>query len=261
MKKRIIGGIIITLITIPCFFINKLVFAIFANLVGMLALYELIGANKDLKKLPLFIKLLSFISIPLLAFTNIKDAYYYGIDYISLIIPMILLLVPAVLFKDKYSTKQAFMLTFISLFIGIITHMYIALYELDRLLLLYLIVIAVATDVFAYLGGRFIGKHKFSDISPNKTIEGCIAGAIFGTLAGLIYYKCFYVINNGVIVLGITLLLSITGQFGDLFFSKIKRDNEIKDYSDMIPGHGGICDRIDSLTFIVLVFLIIKRFL
>ena len=261
MKKRIIGGAIITLITVPCFIIGKILFAIFANLIGMLALYELINANKDLKKIPLFIKLLSFISIPLLAFGNLKDAYFYGIDYISLIIPLILLLVPAVLFKDKYSTKQAFILTFISLFIGIITHMYLAIFELDKMLLLFLIIIAVATDVFAYLGGRFIGKHKFSEISPNKTIEGCVTGAIFGTAAGVIYYKCLYSINNGMILLGVVLLLSITGQFGDLFFSKIKRDNDIKDYSDLIPGHGGICDRIDSLTFIVMVFIIIQRYL
>ena len=261
MKNRIIGGLIIIVITIPCIIVGGVLFAVFANLIGMLALYELINVNKDLKDIPTYMKLLSFVTVPLLAFGNINDAYFYGIDYVSLIIPLLLLLTPVVFIKDKYPINKAFLLCFTSLFIGIITHMYVTLFDFNKYLFVFIVIIACFTDIFAYLGGLLFGKHKFTKISPNKTIEGCVIGTIFGSTAGFIFYNIFFNISNGVLLLAVVLILSVVGQLGDMFFSKIKRDNDVKDYSEIIPGHGGICDRIDSLTFILLVFILIQRFL
>ena len=110
------------------------------------------------------------------------------------------------------------------------------------------------TDIFAYVCGKLIGKHKFSKISPNKTIEGCVGGTIGAVIMILIYT---IIINNlcgmninYVLVAGIGLILSLLSQMGDFAASSIKRFTGIKDYSNLIPGHGGMLDRIDSIIFI-----------
>ena len=101
-----------------------------------------------------------------------------------------------------------------------------------------------------------IGRIKLSkEISPSKTIEGLIGGLIFGTFVPIVYYKT--VINtdiNIINILSITLFLCILGQLGDLSFSAIKRYFGKKDFSNLIPEHGGILDRFDSIIFILLGF-------
>ena len=115
------------------------------------------------------------------------------------------------------------------------------------------------TDTFAMLIGCLIGKHKLiPKVSPKKSVEGSIAGSLLGTVIATLYY--YNVITNNVNLLGLivmTLFLTILGQLGDLFFSKIKRENDIKDFSNIMPGHGGILDRLDSLSFIVYGYIII----
>ena len=102
------------------------------------------------------------------------------------------------------------------------------------------------TDVFAYLTGYYIGEHKLCPtISPKKTIEGLIGGLAMGTFVASTFY--FVVINSNmslVLVIFITLFLSLIGQLGDLVFSSL------------IPGHGGILDRFDSLVFVALAFIL-----
>lgn len=133
------------------------------------------------------------------------------------------------------------------------------------LLIWYLILTGWGTDVFAYLIGKYFGKHKFSQVSPKKSIEGCIAGAI-GAIILVIGYT--YLINQNtdlsysylyVAVMG--LILSILGQLGDFAASAIKRYVGVKDYGNIIPGHGGIIDRIDSLLFIAPFAYILLRIL
>ena len=113
------------------------------------------------------------------------------------------------------------------------------------------------TDTFAHFFGTKIGKHKLCPkISPNKTIEGMIGGTVFGTFLASMYF--ITVINsdkNVVLVVLMTLFLSIIAQFGDLVFSAIKRKYNVKDYGNIMPGHGGVLDRLDSLIFTMLAFV------
>ena len=113
---------------------------------------------------------------------------------------------------------------------------------------------AWGTDVFAYLIGKKFGKHKFSKISPNKSIEGCIAGAIgaiaLSTIYALICNTYLGMNFNYLYIILISIVLSIAGQLGDFAASSIKRYVDLKDFSNLIPGHGGMLDRIDSLIFI-----------
>ena len=113
------------------------------------------------------------------------------------------------------------------------------------------------TDTFALFGGKLFGKNKLcKEISPNKTVEGSITGTIFSTIIGTIFYYFLVGGKSLIIIITLTFILSIFGQFGDLFFSSIKREHKLKDFSNVIPGHGGILDRLDSLLFVIMGYLL-----
>ena len=118
----------------------------------------------------------------------------------------------------------------------------------------YPLIAAWGTDIFAYVVGKKIGKHKFSKISPKKSIEGAIAGVIGSLLMALAYTyiaNTFWGMNISYLyIIGMGIVLSLVGQIGDFSASSIKRYVDIKDYSNLIPGHGGMLDRIDSLIFL-----------
>ena len=117
-------------------------------------------------------------------------------------------------------------------------------------------------DTFAYFFGKKYGKHKlFKKVSPNKTIEGAVAGLVGSTavfiianVSGLLPYSI-----HSAILLG--MIIGIAGQVGDLIESWFKRDAGVKDSSDILPGHGGILDRFDSLLFISPVIFILIYFI
>lgn len=123
-----------------------------------------------------------------------------------------------------------------------------------KILIWYVFISAWGTDIFAYCIGIKFGKHKFSKISPNKSIEGCIAGTVGAVICMLIYtFICNTVLNmniNYILISVIGIILSLVGQIGDFAASSIKRYTGIKDFSNLIPGHGGMLDRIDSVIFI-----------
>ena len=110
--------------------------------------------------------------------------------------------------------------------------------------------LSFGTDTFAYLGGRLLGRRKLApQISPNKTIEGSLSGLIFGTAAGTYYLSSIDNSSPFILILLCCLLSSIFTQVGDLFESLIKRNSGVKDSGKMMPGHGGVLDRIDGLLF------------
>jgi len=120
----------------------------------------------------------------------------------------------------------------------------------------WLLATVAITDVGAYFVGKAIGKTKFSDTSPNKTLEGVFGGivlsAIVGTYIGL-YIAPFWV------ALIVTLVTAIASIFGDLFESYLKREAGVKDSGDILPGHGGILDRIDGYLFAAPMMIIALR--
>ena len=121
---------------------------------------------------------------------------------------------------------------------------------------------AWVTDSMAYVVGSLIGKHKLiPDVSPKKTVEGAIGGVVFTILACLLYgyiiEKSTHVSANYVILGIIGLILSVVSQIGDLIASLIKREHGIKDYGRLLPGHGGIMDRFDSILAVSTPLLVI----
>lgn len=122
-----------------------------------------------------------------------------------------------------------------------------------KILIWFVFLSSWGTDIFAYLIGKAIGKHKFTKISPKKSIEGCIGGVVGATVIILVYtIVCNNIFEMNISYLYavfIAVLLSFVSQIGDLAASSIKRYCDIKDYSNLIPGHGGMLDRIDSVIF------------
>ena len=118
------------------------------------------------------------------------------------------------------------------------------------------IVPAIVSDTFALFGGRRFGKRKLSPhISPHKTVEGLLCGLACGTLSGFAVYGILHAFGRGVIpmwaVIVAALASALAGALGDLAASSVKRAAQIKDYSHLIPGHGGMLDRVDSALFAI----------
>ncbi len=119
---------------------------------------------------------------------------------------------------------------------------------------LFLLIVTYLTDTFALFGGMAFGKHKLNErISPKKTIEGSLSGWFAGALGGILFGLNFTSLKPQVIIPA-SLLIPIVSQLGDLAFSSIKRHFGIKDFSNLLPGHGGVLDRIDSLIFALIMF-------
>lgn len=114
---------------------------------------------------------------------------------------------------------------------------------------------AWATDIFAYIVGVCFGKHRFSpNISPKKSLEGSVGGTIICVLFSVLFVYVYCNIKslsfNLLSVIIFSLLCSLVGQIGDFSFSYIKRSFGIKDFGNVLPGHGGVLDRLDSLIFV-----------
>jgi len=126
-------------------------------------------------------------------------------------------------------------------------------------LIIYLFVVTMLTDVFAYFFGIRFGKHRLAEkISPKKSIEGAIAGLILGGIAAAFYGYYLEVFDlSFVLILLISFGFSILAQIGDLVASKFKREYGVKDYSNIFPGHGGVLDRFDSSMFTAIFLMIL----
>lgn len=260
MKKRIISAIIIILLCIPFLLKGGMTFTIGIWLLGILSLKEFLDAKETKKEIPYFIKFISYILLTLIIFgTRNASISNFTIDYRILSALFLSFLIPTVLYHDRkrYSINDAFYFIGGLLFLGVAFSLMIIMREEGLPIIFYLLLITTITDSYAYLTGRLIGKNKLlENISPNKTLEGFIGGTFMGVfVAGTFYHV---VINPELslwIVLFVTLFLSVIGQLGDLVFSAIKRYFGKKDFSNLIPGHGGILDRLDSIIFVVLAFM------
>jgi phosphatidate cytidylyltransferase len=127
-------------------------------------------------------------------------------------------------------------------------------------LLLFLVIVDQFSDVFQYIIGKLLGRHPIApSISPNKTWEGFIGGVLCATLLGTAIWWAtpFNVWEAG----ALALVIALMGFFGGLVMSAIKRDRSVKDFGTFIRGHGGILDRIDSLTFAAPIFFQLTRLL
>ncbi len=255
--KRILTSLIgLPLVTIILIFGNTYIMDIVLMLIGIICMNEYFGV---IDKVAHPIKWIGYVSLVIIALVSILSIEQ--IQYIVMFgLPtVILILFLHVIFTDMKTTFKDVAYTFLGIMYITFFIMFLSLIrglEYGKIMLGFIIVVAWATDIFAYLIGRKWGKHKFSKISPKKSIEGCIAGIIGAVVCSMIY---IYIANKfwglgletSYIIVGvISLVLSIVSQIGDFVASSIKRFADTKDFSNLLPGHGGMLDRIDSLIFI-----------
>ena len=271
MKQRVISAVVAALIVIPLLVFGGIPFAVGIALLAAIGLWEILRLKDKETPYPIVVKIISFICIEIFVLNKYEgDFINTGINYLPVAISALALLIPSVFYKkEKYSTKDAFNLLGAVTLLGLFFNSLIVIYNTEIVelgtepvkgiwLLLYLFIIAACTDTFAMLIGCLIGKHKLiPEVSPKKSVEGSIAGSFMGTVIGTLYY--INIIGNLALwkVIVMSLILTVFGQIGDLFFSKIKREHDIKDFSNIMPGHGGILDRLDSFSFILLGYIII----
>ena len=260
MGKKILSALVMFLIFVPIMFVGGVLFDILIYVVGIFGLSEFLSIKDDKKSIPFFIRVISYIAFTFLIFTNANNSsLMLSIDYRVLAGTFALFLIPTIFYHDRstYSVNDAFYMIGGVLFLGISFSLFILVRNISLNVSIYLLLIGVICDVYAYITGNLVGSRKLlAHISPCKTIEGMIGGVLFGTFIPIVYYLT--VINplfDVFSIIFITLFLCIMGVIGDLCFSAIKRYFGVKDFSDLIPGHGGILDRFDSIIFILLGFM------
>lgn len=233
---------------------NKYIADFLFALVAILAMHEYFNAISK-KSNPVkwlgYLSCLSIVLIHIIPSTQINTV-------VTLAVPTILLLLfIQVIATDMKTNFKDISYTFIGIFYTVFFMMFLALIsgmENGKILIWYAILAAWGTDIFAYIVGMTVGKHKFSKVSPKKSVEGCLGGTVGAVLLMLLYtwfINKYLGMNYSYLhIIGIGIVLSLAGQIGDFAASSIKRYVDIKDYSNLIPGHGGMLDRIDSLIFL-----------
>ncbi|MCI8574971.1 MAG: phosphatidate cytidylyltransferase [Bacilli bacterium] len=264
MKKRVISAVILILLALPLIMEGGTVFAIAIGMIGIFALKEVMDLKRSHSNISSGMSLVIYLSfLFLLYYTPFEYSKVNGINYSVMGVILLLYLMPVMFYaKDNtYKTSDAFYFLGVTFFLFLACHTVILARVHSLWLFLYLVLVPVLTDTFAYLFGMLVGKRKVApNISPNKTVEGCVLGSVSATVLASIFYLNFVFSMEIWLLLLLTLGLSIAGQFGDLFFSKMKRENEIKDFANLIPGHGGILDRFDSMLNVAIVFLLFMSY-
>jgi len=257
MKQRIITGIVLVIVLLPCIIFGGWIFKILIALISVGAAYELLHITHDPDAKPylyiteaLFILAQVFLSKELLG-SN------------AIIIIFMIVLMTCGLFDETMPMLRMGYYFIGGVLIATGLHMIYALridYGLN-----YLIFLAAATllaDTGAYFTGMKFGKHKLNPrLSPKKTIEGSVGGTLVGGLLAILLALVLPMSIKPYQMIICAFVLSTTGQIGDLTFSSFKRTFEIKDYSQLFPGHGGILDRFDSIIFNAMVFGLLLQFM
>ncbi|PEQ93802.1 phosphatidate cytidylyltransferase [Bacillus sp. AFS006103] len=253
MKQRIITAVIAAALFLPIVYFGGLPMVILTYFLATIGLYELL----KMKKLPIFsvhgVLALLFLWVLLFPakYHHILASFYYS--KIEICIALILLLLTlTVITKNQYTFEDVSFSILSAIYVGIGFYFFFETRQDGGLVyILYSLFIMWATDSGAYFIGKALGKTKlWPEISPNKTVEGSIGGVVCAVVIAVLFVL-FSNINVGLIsLMGITVVLSIFGQIGDLVESAFKRHFNVKDSGKILPGHGGILDRFDSLLFV-----------
>ncbi|PYZ93113.1 phosphatidate cytidylyltransferase [Salipaludibacillus keqinensis] len=167
---------------------------------------------------------------------------------------IVVLLALTVITKNSFTFDEAGFVILASVYVGYGFHYFMYARFLDNglWLIFFILVLVWATDSGAYFAGKRFGKRKlWPEISPKKTIEGSLGGTALAIIIGAIFTLFIPIFPSWGIAILFMLVVSLTGQLGDLVESAFKRHYAVKDSGHVLPGHGGILDRFDSLIFVM----------
>ena len=277
LKRGISGAIYIALLLSAILFSTES-FIILFGIFLLIATYEFCNLVQLNKILPIFFASLLYTTVCLISFYKVETENYINsfqnknialtIDIEQLNITLLILtLVVSVkciifLFDDSVQSistpsKYIYLLGYILLPFIFIIKISFGIKDYNPKIIIGLFILIWTNDTFAYLVGKSIGKHKLLErISPKKTIEGFIGGVVFAIFTGYLISKLYIKASPSfseksiLIWTSIALIVGIFGTIGDLVESKFKRIAGIKDSGKIMPGHGGILDRLDSVIFV-----------
>ncbi|EIJ81468.1 Phosphatidate cytidylyltransferase [Bacillus methanolicus PB1] len=252
MKQRIVTAITAAAVFLPIVFIGNMAFLAMIYLLATISLYELLKMRKlNLFSVPgiISLALLWIFLLPNEYLNLIEDLNYSKVEVALLAV--LLFLTYTVATKNRFSFDDVAFSTMAILYIGIGFYYFIETREAGLIYVFYSLFIVWATDSGAYFIGRAFGKNKlWPEISPNKTVEGFIGGIVCAIIVGILFVFFTDIDASLIQLMIITVFLSIFGQIGDLVESALKRHYDVKDSGKILPGHGGILDRFDSLLFV-----------
>ncbi|MGY0691592.1 phosphatidate cytidylyltransferase [Virgibacillus sp. FSP13] len=252
MKQRIITAIIALLVFVPFILYGELPFTLFVYLMATIGLIELIKMREMSNFLiPSFLAIV-FLWIVLWDFDN-DSIPVIGLEKSEVMMLFVMLLLTyTVLAKNTFNFEDAGFMFLSAVYMGIGFYYLIVTREAGLNYIFYALLVIWATDTGAYFFGRAFGKKKlWPKISPNKTIEGAVGGILLACVVGIVFQLIAPFPHTMLYMIIITILVSIFGQIGDLVESAFKRHYDVKDSGKLLPGHGGILDRLDSLLFIL----------
>ena len=254
---RTVSGLLMGVVLLGCVFVSPWTWAallLFIIAVGTFEMSRLLEMNSITGIIIGEVLSISFFALPALVALQVIETRWLLLEMLIAMMPFLY-----ALFSVKHDAKPIFTYLYASLtFLSLPSSLMLFMYREDlfgtlagaKLIILVFCLLWV-NDIFAYLTGKLLGKHKlFPRISPGKTIEGSIGGLVF-TLVSLIifcHYSGWFPIPHAI---GLAIIAVVFGTLGDLCESMLKRQAGVKDSGKLIPGHGGILDRFDSIMFSV----------
>ena len=253
MKNIIIGALILLVVCVPPLIIGALPLKLLLAFVTVFGCYEFTSIRSKRLNIVLWMMMVVFV-LTINIFPN---------NSTGIIVAYIILLFFCGILSDEVSMDDISSSIMMGMIIAFGMMAIIRIYEKQSYLtMLYIAFATFGCDIGALLTGMKFGKHKLIPrISPNKTIEGAIGGWLSGALASFIFATLVPIGINQPYIIFYSLTLPLIAQLGDLSFSLIKRNYGVKDYGSLIPGHGGVLDRIDSLLFCLLFYGLTFAFL
>ena len=252
MKQRIITAIVALIFFIPLVAIGGMPLQVLAAAMAGVGVYELFNMKGlEIKSLEGGLSILAavLLVLPKEQWFNFLPESVTNITLFYLIV-MFILMVP-VFSKNSYTFDDVAFPVLVSLYVGFGFQNFTLARESGVSVLMFALLVVWSTDIGAYFCGMKFGKNKLAPhISPNKTIEGAVGGVICAVVVAAIYLIFWPMEYSLLVMLPLTAIFSVVGQMGDLVQSAYKRHYGVKDSGNILPGHGGILDRFDSLLFV-----------
>jgi phosphatidate cytidylyltransferase len=266
LKRWITGLVTLPLIILLISKGGSFLFAIFISFACIIALWEYFrivfhtrgSANQSL------ITILGFFTAPFIIWASYINSFKILLSILTFnLIISALISIPKFKFDSYVSeivTKQVMGIIYIPLFISYLVLIRNGVNGISWTC--FLLFIVFSGDIGAFYIGSYFGRHKLCPaISPNKTIEGAAGGLVANLLVGSLFKYFFMPLLPWGLSLLLFLVIGVSGQVGDLFESELKRGGNVKDSGVLLPGHGGVLDRIDALLFAAPVAYLFKEFI
>lgn len=282
--KRGISGVVYIILLLTSILYSTETFFLLFGIFLLIAIYEFCNLVQIHKVFPIIFGFLLYTAVALVSHYNpetvsfLKTNFDLDVDLniniqqlnIVLLVIALVVTLKCILFlfydsiqKINTSSKYLYLLGYIILPFVFITKISFGVIDYNPKIIIGLFILIWTNDTFAYIVGKSIGKTKLLEkISPKKTVEGFMGGLVFAVLAGYLISKYYikakpeFSDRSILIWTSIAVIVGVAGTIGDLIESKFKRIANVKDSGNIMPGHGGILDRLDSVIFVApLIFL------